>query len=103
MTGVQTCAHPSLSCSESPTAHYLTGFRQIPLPAKRRNGHKGQVLRIEGATANNLRNVDAAVPLGTFTCVTGVSGSGKSTLTIETLYFALARRDRKSTRLNSSH
>src|SRR3546814_4764077 len=59
------------------TAQYLTGFRQIPLPAKRRRGHKGQTLRIEGANANNLRNVDVSVPLGTFTCVTGVSGSGK--------------------------
>ena len=77
---------------ESLTGQYLTQMRQIPLPKKRRKGHSGQVLVVKGAKANNLKDIDASIPLGTFTCVTGVSGSGKSTLVIETLYNALARR-----------
>jgi len=78
--------------TESLTAQYLTGFRQIPVPKTRRKGHKGQVLTVSGAREHNLRDVSAEIPLGTFTCVTGVSGSGKSTLVIDTLYKALARR-----------
>jgi excinuclease ABC subunit A len=74
------------------TGQYLTGMRQIEVPAKRRKGRKKQSLKIVGATANNLKNVSAEIPLGTFTCVTGVSGGGKSTLIIETLYQALAKR-----------
>ena len=81
-----------LRVPESLTGQYLTGFRQIPLPAHRRTGHPGQRLVVRGARANNLKGVDAQIPLGTFTCVTGVSGGGKSTLVIETLYKALARR-----------
>ncbi|MEQ9607995.1 MAG: excinuclease ABC subunit UvrA [Kiloniellaceae bacterium] len=81
---------------ESLTGQYLTGLRQIEVPRIRREGHPGQQIRILGATENNLQNVDAAIPLGTFTCVTGVSGSGKSTLIIETLYKALARRLHKA-------
>ncbi|NYZ17610.1 excinuclease ABC subunit UvrA [Azospirillum sp. RWY-5-1] len=77
---------------ESLTAQYLTGKRAIPVPEERRPGHKGQFLEVTGARANNLRNVTARVPLGTFTCVTGVSGGGKSTLVVETLYKAVARR-----------
>ena len=74
------------------TGQYLTGLSQIPLPGQRRPGHKGQFLRVIGAKANNLKDVTAEIPLGTFTCVTGVSGGGKSTLVIETLYAILARR-----------
>ncbi len=74
------------------TAQYLTGVRQIPVPPLRREGHPGQRLRLSGARAHNLQNVTLEMPLGTFTCITGVSGSGKSTLIIETLYKALARR-----------
>jgi len=74
------------------TGQYLTGMRQIPVPAVRRKGRKKQSLKIVGATANNLQNVDAEIPLGTFTCVTGVSGGGKSTLIIETLYQALTKK-----------
>jgi excinuclease ABC subunit A len=74
------------------TGQYLTGMRQIELPRARRAGHKGQRLSIVGARGNNLQNVSVDIPLGTFTCVTGVSGGGKSTLVIETLYKALARR-----------
>ena len=83
--------------SASLTGQYLSGFRQIPIPKVRREpppqGSKGgRWLTIKGAKANNLQNVTAGIPLGTFTCVTGVSGSGKSTLIVETLYKALAKR-----------
>jgi excinuclease ABC subunit A len=77
---------------ESLTAQYLTGRREVPMPKARRPGALGQFLRIVGAEANNLKHVTVDIPLGTFTCVTGVSGGGKSTLIIETLYKALARR-----------
>jgi len=79
-----------LACEESLTADYLSGRRSIPYPTKRRKGN-GKKLTVHGATANNLLNVTAGFPLGTFTCVTGVSGSGKSSLTIDTLYAAAAR------------
>ncbi len=77
---------------ESLTGQYLIGMRQVPLPVQRRRGQPGAKLRVVGARANNLKNVTVDIPLGTFTCVTGVSGGGKSTLIIETLYKALARR-----------
>src|SRR6059058_5250957 len=79
-----------LACETSITADYLSGRREIPLKPTRRKG-TGRHLTVHGATANNLRNVTAAFPLGTFTCVTGVSGSGKSSLTIDTLYAGAAR------------
>jgi excinuclease ABC subunit A len=80
--------------SASLTGQYLSGFRQIPIPKDRREPRNtgNRWLTVKGAKANNLQNVTAAIPLGTFTCVTGVSGSGKSTLIVETLYKALARR-----------
>ena len=74
------------------TAAFLNGTRGIPVPAVRRPGHPGQFLEITGCRGNNLQNVSARVPLGTFTCVTGVSGGGKSTLVIESLYKAVARK-----------
>ncbi|HBF99509.1 MAG TPA: excinuclease ABC subunit A [Alphaproteobacteria bacterium] len=77
---------------DSLTGQYLTGARSVPIPAERRGARQDQHLSVIGASANNLRNVDAHIPLGTFTCVTGVSGGGKSTLVIETLYKAAARR-----------
>jgi len=77
---------------ESLTGQYLTGMKQVPIPEERRKGKKGKKLTVKGARVNNLQNVTAEVPLGTFTCVTGVSGGGKSSLIIETLYKALARR-----------
>jgi excinuclease ABC subunit A len=77
---------------ESLTGLYLTGIEQIPIPAARRAGHKGQKIEIKGARANNLQSIDVTVPLGTFTCVTGVSGGGKSTLVIDTLYKTVAKR-----------
>jgi excinuclease ABC subunit A len=85
-----------LQSPESLTGQYLTGLRQIPVPQKRRPGQRGQQLRILGARSHNLQAVTAEIPLGTFTCVTGVSGSGKSTLIVETLYKALARRLHRS-------
>lgn len=80
-----------MACSNSVTGQYLCGERQIAVPQKRRNTRSTPKLQINGASANNLRNLCAEVPLGTLTCVTGVSGSGKSTFTVETLYRALAR------------
>jgi excinuclease ABC subunit A len=79
-----------LACKDSLTADYLTGRRRIEVPAKRRKG-TGRKLTVHNAQANNLRNVTASIPLGTFTCITGVSGSGKSSFTIDTLYAAAAR------------
>ena len=73
------------------TGLYLSGKRSIKLPTKRRPGN-GKSIRVRGACANNLKRVDAAFPLGCFTCVTGVSGSGKSTLVLSTLYRALANQ-----------
>jgi len=73
------------------TAQYMTGMKQIEVPKARRAGHRGQMLTVEDAAGNNLAEVSVDIPLGTFTCITGVSGSGKSTLIIETLYRALAR------------
>ncbi len=80
--------------SASLTGQYLSGFRQIPVPKVRREPppKNGRWLTVKGAKENNLQNVTASIPLGTFTCVTGVSGSGKSTLIVETLYKALAKR-----------
>ncbi len=72
------------------TADYMTGRRSIPVPAKRRKG-TGKKLTVHNATANNLKGVTASLPLGTFTCITGVSGSGKSSFTLDTLYAAAAR------------
>ncbi len=83
---------------KSITGQYLTGERQIETPKKRREPN-GKHITLKGATGNNLRNVTAEIPLGTFVAITGVSGSGKSTLINETLYRILARhfyRSRKT-------
>ncbi|WP_436357856.1 excinuclease ABC subunit UvrA [Brevundimonas sp. CEF1] len=75
------------------TGQYLTGAREIELPPEgRRPVDRKRMLKISGATGNNLKNVTGEIPVGLFTCVTGVSGGGKSTFTIETLYKAAARR-----------
>ncbi len=85
-TPAEVMAHP-----ESLTAAYLTGRRHIPVPPIRRRGN-GSALTLTGASGNNLKDVSVQIPLGTFTCITGVSGGGKSTLVIETLYKALTRQ-----------
>lgn len=80
-----------LATKGSVTADYLNGTREVPLPATRRKG-TGKKLTVHNATANNLTGVTASIPLGTFTCITGVSGSGKSSFTIDTLFAAAARQ-----------
>lgn len=77
-------------CERSITGQYLSGKRSIPVPEKRRKGN-GNVLRVIGASANNLKNIDVSFKLGAFNCVTGVSGSGKSSLVNEVLYKKLAK------------
>ena len=69
--------------------YYLSGRKKIPVPQERRAG-SGKLLTIRGAAENNLDHVDVSIPLGTFTCVTGVSGSGKSSLVNEILFKRLA-------------
>lgn len=92
--GGEVVAHGSLddvlASTDSITADYLAGRREVPVPVKRRKG-SGKKLTVHNATANNLTGVTASIPLGTFTCITGVSGSGKSSFTIDTLYAAAAR------------
>ena len=78
-----------LKNEKSITGNYLSGKKKIHLPKIRKNAKNGRFLEITGATGNNLKNVNLKIPLGTFTCVTGVSGSGKSTLILQTLYNAL--------------
>ena len=73
-----------INTPQSLTGQYLSGVKKIPVPAQRRKGN-GETLRVEGATENNLKDVDVQIPLGTLTCVTGVSGSGKSSLVGEVL------------------
>ncbi|WP_333586635.1 excinuclease ABC subunit UvrA [Phenylobacterium sp.] len=76
----------------SVTGQYLSGAREIAVPQDRRPISKKKMVRIIGASGNNLKGVTGEIPVGTFTCITGVSGGGKSTFTIETLYKAAARR-----------
>jgi len=78
------------------TGQYLTGKREIAMPAQRRRFDPKRTITITGARGNNLKDVTATFPLGLMTCVTGVSGGGKSTLTMETLYKAAARTLNKS-------
>ncbi|MBX7496461.1 excinuclease ABC subunit UvrA [Qipengyuania sp. 6B39] len=80
-----------LKSKKSLTAAYLNGTRAIEVPTNRRKGN-GHQLTVHGARANNLQDVTASLPLGTFTCITGVSGSGKSSFTIDTLYASAARQ-----------
>lgn len=80
-----------MACPESLTGQYLSGTKKIPVPQVRRPGN-GKKLEIYGCRENNLRNIDVQIPLGTFTCVTGVSGSGKSSLVNEIIYKKLASK-----------
>jgi excinuclease ABC subunit A len=92
---------------QSITAQYMNGTREISVPAKRRtgklNGKKLQLLSVKGARGNNLKNISVDIPLGTFTCVTGVSGSGKSTFTLDTLYKAVAKKLMKTMDIPAPH
>lgn len=78
-----------VNCKESLTGQYLSGAKKVEVPVKRRKGN-GKTVKIIGAEQNNLKNIDVAIPLGEFVCVTGVSGSGKSSLINEILYKKLA-------------
>ncbi|EFK95787.1 UvrABC system protein A, partial [sediment metagenome] len=79
-----------LACAGSLTGQYLAGAQAIALPRERRQPREGRVLKLTGASGNNLRDVTLALPTGIMVCVTGVSGSGKSTLINDTLHAALA-------------
>ncbi|SDU07360.1 excinuclease ABC subunit UvrA [Stappia sp. ES.058] len=81
-----------LASDASLTGQYLSGKMDIPMPSERRPISKTRRIRVSGARGNNLKDVTADIPLGTFTCITGVSGGGKSTFLIDTLYKAAARR-----------
>ena len=73
-----------MACEHSITGQYLSGKKRIDVPLSRRKGN-GHVLSVRGAAANNLKDLDVDIPLGAFTCVTGVSGSGKSSLVNEVI------------------
>ena len=88
----QGTAKQVVSNKKSLTAAYLNGREEIAIPPKRRLWKKSKSIELRGARGNNLQDVNATIPLGVLTCITGVSGGGKSTLIIETLYKALARR-----------
>ncbi|MBB4000356.1 excinuclease ABC subunit UvrA [Aureimonas pseudogalii] len=85
------------------TGRYLSGDLGVALPAKRRKPEKGKAIKVVGARGNNLKNVTAEVPMGIFTCVTGVSGGGKSTFLIETLFKAASRRISGARELPADH
>ena len=84
------------------TGDYLSGRKKIPVPVERRGGN-GHALRIVGARENNLRGIDVTIPLGTFTCVTGVSGSGKSSLINAILYKSLAKTLNRANTIAGKH
>ena len=88
---------------KSLTGQYLSGKKEIAIPAKRRKAKKGRKIKVKGASGNNLQNVDVSFPLGVMTCVTGVSGGGKSTLVLETLWKSLARSLHRAREIPAAH
>lgn len=88
-------AQDIMSCERSITGQYLSGKKKIPVPEERRKPD-GRWLKITGASENNLKNINVSIPLGVFTCVTGVSGSGKSSLINQILYNYLAAQLNKA-------
>jgi excinuclease ABC subunit A len=81
-----------MAAAQSLTGQYLVGAREVPVPEERRRLKNAKWLKVIGARGNNLKEVTGEIPVGVFTCITGVSGGGKSTFTVETLYKAAARR-----------
>ena len=90
------------STPTSITGQYLRGERAVPVPKVRRKGN-GHYLQVLGASENNLKDIDVRIPLGTFTCITGVSGSGKSTLLMEIIYRRLAQMLNRSKERPGAH
>ena len=84
------------NCPQSLTGMYLSGKEQIPIPTNRVPFDPNRTIRLEGATGNNLKNIDIDIPVGLFTCVTGVSGSGKSTLINETVHPVISKKLHRS-------
>ncbi len=97
----QGTAEEIMKVKESVTGQYLSGVMRIPVPAKRRK--PAGYLTVKGAREHNLKNIDVDIPLGVFTCVTGVSGSGKSSLVNEILYKHLARKLNRARTIAGEH
>ncbi len=91
-----------IACEDSITGDYLSGRKTIPVPEKRRKGN-GKFLTVKGAAENNLKRINVKIPLGTFTCVTGVSGSGKSSLVNDILYKELATQLNGAVKISGEH
>ena len=91
------------NCRDSLTGNYLSGENEIPIPLVRVPFNPDRTLRIEGARGNNLKNISVNIPVGLFTCVTGVSGSGKSTLINETVYPAIYSKINRSNLTAAEH
>src|SRR5699024_8333337 len=90
-------------CEGSLTGDYLSGRKSIAVPKKRHKPDRKRLFQLQGATGNNLKNVNLELPAGLFVCVTGVSGSGKSTLINDTLYKLLARELNRASETPSPH